>query len=414
MKILRIIARLNVGGPARHVVWLTNRLQDKEFRSSLIAGTVPPGEEDMSYFAAEHGVEPIFIEEMSRELSPKDIISLWKIYRQIRRIRPDIIHTHTAKAGTVGRTAAFLYRWFTWRTLIGHPRPVKVVHTFHGHVFHSYYSPAKTRIFIAIEKMLARFATDRIITISDQQQHEIHEQFGVGRPEQFRVVPLGLDLAQFETTTSLRHELRDLIGAADTDIVISLVGRLTAIKNIQLLLDAAAKIYGTDDPPPVRFVVIGDGELRQELEASAAKLGLSGKVSFLGNRTDVHRLLHGVDIAVLASSNEGTPLSLIEAMACGVPFVSTAVGGVVDLAGPQADERTGLKICERGILTEPGSVDSLAIGLIYLAKNERLRESLSQNGKQFVDSSYSTDRLVADVKELYRELVGDHASAVQS
>src|SRR5580765_5376916 len=169
MKILRIIARLNVGGPARHVVWLSKELQDAEFDSSLVAGTVPEGEEDMAYFAADAGVIPIYISELSRELSPRDAISLFKIYREMRAFEPDIIHTHTAKAGTVGRTAAFLYRWLTWRTLIGKPRRVKVVHTFHGHVFHSYYSPAKTRVFLFIERLLAKLATDRILVLSAQQ-----------------------------------------------------------------------------------------------------------------------------------------------------------------------------------------------------------------------------------------------------
>ena len=139
MKILRIIARLNVGGPARHVVWLTDAMREGEFETTLIAGTVPEGEEDMSYFAARHGVEPIYIKEMSRELSPKDAISLFKVYRTMLRERPDIVHTHTAKAGTVGRAAAFIYKWLTPGTLIGRPRKVRVVHTFHGHVFHSYY-----------------------------------------------------------------------------------------------------------------------------------------------------------------------------------------------------------------------------------------------------------------------------------
>ena len=154
MKVLRIIARLNVGGPARHVVWLTEQLNDDEFQSVLVAGTVPKGEEDMRYVADQHGVQPVFVEELSRELSPKDLISLFKIFREIRRQKPDIIHTHTAKAGTVGRTAALLYKLLTPGT-----RDVRVVHTFHGHVFHSYYGNLKTRIFVTIEKALARLAT---------------------------------------------------------------------------------------------------------------------------------------------------------------------------------------------------------------------------------------------------------------
>ena len=155
MKILRIIARLNVGGPARHVVWLTEALQNEEFQTSLIAGTVPPGEEDMNYFAEERAVHPHFIPEMSRELSVKDLSSLVKVCREMFRFKPDIVHTHTAKAGTIGRLAAFVYRWLTWETLIGRPRRVKIVHTFHGHVFHSYYGKVKTRIFLLIEQFLA-------------------------------------------------------------------------------------------------------------------------------------------------------------------------------------------------------------------------------------------------------------------
>src|SRR5829696_4270524 len=167
MKIVRIIARLNVGGPARHVVWLTKNLQGQEFQSVLLTGTVPDGEEDMSYFAAENGVAPVFIPEMSRELSAKDIISLWKIFRLLMREKPDIIHTHTAKAGTIGRVAGFFYRWFLWKNL-------KMIHTYHGHVFHSYYGRRKTSLFLFIERVLALF-TDRIIAISNQQKAEINE-----------------------------------------------------------------------------------------------------------------------------------------------------------------------------------------------------------------------------------------------
>ncbi len=405
MKILRIIARLNVGGPARHVVWLTDALQDDEFESELIAGTVPPGEEDMGYFADEHGVTPVYIAELSRELSPKDIVSLWRVYRQMVAYGPDIVHTHTAKAGTIGRTAAFAYRWLTWRTFLGRPRPLKVVHTFHGHVFHSYYGPAKTRIFLTIERLLARFATDRIVTISDQQFGEINGRFGVGRSDQFRVVPLGIDLAEYETASSARRLLRDEVGAGVDEIVVGFLGRLTAIKNLNLLLDAAAIVKRDGSQPPIRFVIVGDGELRGELEARSAALGLADSVRFVGHRPSVAEMIAGMDIVGLTSANEGTPLSLIEAMACGVPFISTAVGGVVDLAGDRVEQHDGFAVCERGVLVPAGSAKSFVDGLIYLAKNEKLRESLSQNGKQFVLSDYSTDRLVDDLKDLYRELV---------
>src|SRR4026207_218844 len=178
-KIIRIIARLNVGGPAKHVVWLTAGLLEAGFNTLLVTGTVPYGEEDMSYFAAEASVTPLYIREMSREISLQDVVTVWKLFRLFRSERPDIVHTHTAKAGTVGRTAGFLYRWLTPGTLIGRPREGKVVHTDHGHVFHSYYSRNRTRLFLAIERLLARIITDRLIVVSKQQSIEIGEKFRV-------------------------------------------------------------------------------------------------------------------------------------------------------------------------------------------------------------------------------------------
>src|SRR4030095_5817736 len=166
MKIVRIIARLNVGGPARHVVWLTEGLNGPECETVLVAGTVPSGEEDMSYFAAMHGVTPVFISQMSREISLKDLLTVWKLYRLFLRERPDVVHTHTAKAGTVGRVAGLLYRWLTPAALWGHPRSCSFVHTYHGHIFHGYYGRVKTRLFIGIARMLARLGTDRIVVVS--------------------------------------------------------------------------------------------------------------------------------------------------------------------------------------------------------------------------------------------------------
>src|SRR5256886_8978404 len=168
MKILRIIARLNVGGPAKHVVWLTAGLRSSECETLLVAGTVPPGEDDMGYFAEEMGVRPLFVTEMTREISLKDALTIWKLFRLFLRERPDIVHTHTAKAGTVGRLAGLLYRWLTPGTLLGRPRTCKFVHTYHGHIFHSYYGPLKTRLFVIIERVLARLVTDRIVVISEQ------------------------------------------------------------------------------------------------------------------------------------------------------------------------------------------------------------------------------------------------------
>jgi glycosyltransferase involved in cell wall biosynthesis len=399
MKILRIIARLNVGGPARHVVWLTERLNDDEFESVLVAGTVPKGEESMNYIADEHGVKPIFIEEMSRELSAKDVISLIKIFREIRRQRPDIIHTHTAKAGTVGRAAALLYRLSTFGR-----RRVRVVHTFHGHVFHSYYGGLKTRLFVTIEKLLARLATDKIVVISPQQRAEINEQFNVGRSDQFEVIPLGIDLDKLAVSDEDRDGFRAEIGVRPEQMIVGFVGRLTEIKDISLYLQVAAEVSKTADAPPSRFVVAGEGHLRAALEQEARELGLGEAVTFLGNRTDTERVYAGTDIVALTSLNEGTPLSLIEAMAARRPVISTLVGGVRDLLGEVVEEQDGFRVCERGIGIEGRSPADYTKGLIYLMKNEKVRKTLAENARVFVHSEYSKDRLVDDIKRLYRRL----------
>lgn len=397
-RIVRIIARLNVGGPARHVVWLTSKLHEPEFESTLIAGTVPPGEEDMSYFAEENGVEPIYLAELSRELSPKDIISVVKIFRELRRLRPDIVHTHTAKAGAVGRTAAFLYKYLTFGTLVGRPRKVRKVHTFHGHVFHSYYGSFKTRIFILIEKLLAK-TTDRIIVISDQQLDEIAGKFKIGRREQFTVIPLGIE--PIEKSVVSKTSLREEFSIPEDRLIAGFIGRLTEIKNLDLLLETASLCQ--KDAVPVHFAIVGDGHLREALERRSAELNLSN-ISFAGNRKEIGPVLSELDLFVLTSRNEGTPLSMIEAMAAGVPVVSTAVGGVVDLAGRIEKQEDGFEIAVRAVLVSTFDPADFQKGLLYLLKSEKVRETLGLRSAQFVDERYSVTRLVSDVAQLYRDV----------
>jgi glycosyltransferase involved in cell wall biosynthesis len=406
IKIVRIIARLNVGGPARHVVWLTKELKNVEFQTVLLAGTVPKGEEDMSYFAAENNVAPIFIEEMSRELSLKDVVSLWKVYVQIKREKPDIIHTHTAKAGTIGRVSGFFYRWLTFGTLIGKPRRLKLVHTYHGHVFHSYYGSLKTKIFLFIEKTLARLATDKIVVISGQQYKEIHERFGVGHAEQFATIPLGIDLEPFRNWRSKQNFLREEVGARPDEILVGLVGRLTEIKNISLLLEVA-QIYRTEkyeNFTKLKFIIVGDGNMRRDLEREAETRGVNDVVTFLGNRNDTEIFYAGLDIIALTSLNEGTPLSLIEAMANEKAVISTAVGGTIDLLGQVKRESDGFQICERGLLAASKDARGFFNGLVYLAENENLRKKLGASGQNFVESQYGKARLVNDIKNLYDKL----------
>jgi glycosyltransferase involved in cell wall biosynthesis len=415
MKIVRIIARLNVGGPARHVVWLTAGLREAGCETVLVAGVVPQGEDDMGYFAAAHGVEPLIIPEMSREISPKDVLTVWKLYRLLKRERPDIVHTHTAKAGTVGRIAGLLYRWLTFATLTGHPRRCRFVHTYHGHIFHSYYGKLKTRIFLLIEKALARMATDRIVVISAQQYAEIHEEFGVGSAQQFAVIPLGLDTSVFANWQKLRHLMRDELEASETDVLVGIVGRLAEVKNHALFLQAAArfkKTVGVDkDGRRVRFLIIGDGHLRGKLEAQARELGLDADVKFLGTRDDPEKFYPALDVVALTSLNEGTPLTLIEAMANSRACVATSVGGVVDLLGEKvksahssgADE-SAWAVCERGLLVRPKDAEAFSSALARVVNDEALRRELGARALRFIEQHYSKERLLADVMNLYREM----------
>lgn len=411
MKILRIIARLNVGGPARHVVWLSEGLRSEGYETVLVSGVVPPGEDDMSYVASEAGVEPRVIPQMSREISVKDALTVWKLYRLMVREQPDLVHTHTAKAGTVGRVAGVMYRWLTPATLVGKPRSCRFVHTYHGHVFHSYYGAAKTRLFLTIEKALARLATDRIVVISEQQRQEINEQFRVGRRAQFAVIPLGIDLDIYANWKERRAQAREQLGAGPDDHLIGIVGRLTEVKNHRLFLEAAASLKKS--AARARFAVIGDGNLRAELESQAAALGLENDVVFTGTRNDPENFYPGLDIVALTSLNEGTPLSLIEGMANARPVIATAVGGVVDLLGAQTgpSSDTGFRICERGISIPSGDAGAFARGLKYLLENETLRHDLGERGRDFVTHNYAKQRLLGDINELYAELLQGIKSA---
>jgi len=374
MRVLRIIARLNVGGPAKHVVWLHEGLAKLGHESLLVTGTLPAGEQDMTHFATDHGVTPVVIPTMSRELSPADVITIWRLWRLMREFRPDIVHTHTAKAGAAGRIAGLFYR------------RAKFVHTYHGHVFHSYYGRWKTRFFLAIERILARINTDRIVVLSEQQLHEIRDDFHVGSAEQFRIVPLGIDfqeLAEPGPAESRPH----------TQLVVGIVGRVAPIKNHEMFLRVAERLRGR-----ARFVVYGDGADRAALERRA------GIVEFAGTlpARDVYRSL---DIVALTSRNEGTPLALIEAMACGKPVIATSVGGVVDLLGEVVERRDGFEIRERGITAAPDDDAGFASGLAFLLKDGTLRLELSERGVLFVENRYSKERLVTDILSLYSEIL---------
>ncbi len=415
MKIVRVIARLNVGGPAQHVVWLTREMAAAGHHAVLVAGSVPPGETDMAYFAAQNRVEPIIIPEMSRELSLRDLSVVWKLLRLFWRERPDVIHTHTAKAGAVGRAAAFLYRLAIRLPFTEHRTRPAVVHTYHGHVFHSYYGRLRTRIFLAIERLLARVATDRIVVLSPQQLQEIHGHFKVGRRAQFAIVRLGLDLTPYHDSSQRRAQARAALRLGEQTVAIGIVGRLTAVKNHRLFMRAAASLIeqrGTRSEPCVHFLVVGGGHLECELKQEARALGIQDWLMFLGDRNDLGEIYPALDIVALSSLNEGTPLTLIEAMASGRSVVSTAVGGVIDLMGREADapRLPGITVHATGLLVHAQSPDTLAAAFDYLVDRPGDRLAMGRRGAEFVEATYDLSRLVNDLKQLYEALAPSGAN----
>jgi glycosyltransferase involved in cell wall biosynthesis len=376
IRVMRIIARLNVGGPAIHVTLLTERLAPPDFESMLVCGHIGPGEGNMAYLAEARGVQPVYVAELGRELSPlRDLVTLAKLWRLMRRFRPDVVHTHTAKAGFVGRIAAWLARV-----------PVRV-HTYHGHVFHGYFSPARTRMFLWLERFTARLS-DRLITISPALKDELVNTYHIAPESKFTVVPLGLELALYAETPRGQGTFR-----ADFDIppdapLIGIVGRIVPIKNHALFVQMAAKLRAA--LPDAHFVVIGDGDCRAGVEAQVNALNLWDAVTFTGWLQDLRPAYSAMDVLVISSDNEGTPVSIIEALAAGVRVVSTAVGGVPDL----------LRGGDYGRLVPPNDPDILAAAVIA-----SLAEPEPSTARRDIVAAYDITRLAADLASLYRSLL---------
>jgi glycosyltransferase involved in cell wall biosynthesis len=339
---------------------------------------------------------------MSRELSWRDGMVVLKLLRLLFRLKPRIVHTHKAKAGAAGRVAAQLYRWLTPSAILLRPRDCQIVHTYHGHIFHSYYGAAKTKLFITIERALARICTDRIITISEQQRSEIVGRFRVGRMTQAEVVPLGIDL---DATNGGSQQLRKDFGLTQNDFLIGIVGRLCEVKNHSLMI-AAAKLLKTGGFGG-KIIVLGDGHLRGDLERKATSLHLDDTVIFAGFREDILSLYAGLDLVILTSLNEGTPLTLIEALGCGRAVAATEVGGVVDIMGRFRESKQGFKIWDHGITAKSGDAEGLSNGIRFLADNAELRIEMGELGSKFVRSRMSKERLISDIEKLYTVLISN-------
>jgi glycosyltransferase involved in cell wall biosynthesis len=405
IKVVRLITRLNNGGPAKHVVWLNSGLNEDAFDSVLVAGSVEENENSLDGYAAFYGIHPYYVPQMTRSVSfTKDAVSLYKVIRLFFREKPDVIHTHTSKAGFIGRAGALVYNLF---------HDAKVVHTFHGHTFHSYFGPLKGRVFLAIERFFARYATDRIVVISGRQFEEINKVFQVGKAEQFDIIPLGVDMALEDTDGAARQSIpfREEF-ELDGYLVVGVVGRIAPVKNHRMFLTAASMMLKSGYGDRVRFVIIGEGAERDtsELREFVRKEGMEGFVVFAGNRHDTRNFYDALDIVALTSVNEGTPLSLIEAMAAEKPFVATDVGGVGDLmvSTPKAvDGFGGFRMYSNGILVDVGDAVGFAAALGMLAENEALRNQMGNKGREFVRINYSKERLIRDMESLYMRLIPD-------
>ncbi|MCA0456619.1 MAG: glycosyltransferase family 4 protein [Chloroflexi bacterium] len=376
IKIMNLIARLNVGGPAVAVTHLTEQLGAPDYESLLVCGTIEPGEGDMSYYAIERGITPIIIPELGRSLSPiRDIRTLWKVYQLIRQEKPDVIHTHAAKAGFVGRVAAWL---------AGVP---VIVHTFHGHVFRGYFSPTKTQFFIVLERLTARMS-DTVITLSDGLRRELAEEYHITRKGRITVLPLGLDLKYLTEMPRKTGDFRKAYNIPFDAPLVGIVGRITPIKNHPLFLQAALKIR--EQLPNARFAIVGDGETRAETEALVDQLGLREAVIFTGWQKDMGKVYSDLDVLVISSVNEGTPVTVIEALAAGCPVVATAVGGLPDL----------LDHGKLGKLVEQDAT-ALCSGIVDTLNSP----PDGHEAQTLMVDRYGIERLVKDLDGLYRGIL---------
>ncbi len=384
-KVLRIINRFNLGGPTYNATFLTRFLND-DFETVLIGGLPEEGETDSFHIPEEYQIKPTLIKELKRIPNFKtDRQAYKKIKAIIKEFKPDIVHTHASKAGALGRRAAFACKV-----------PI-VVHTYHGHVFHSYFSKWKTALIKLIERNLAK-KTSAVITISEKQKKEICDIHKISAPDKTFVIPLGFDLVKFNLNREeKRTKTRNEFGIKDDEIAIAIIGRITKIKNHDFFLDVINKILEENQNIKIKVFIVGDGDLTEHISKRASQINNKfGDIVILTSWIfDIATFNPGMDIISLTSDNEGTPVSLIEAQASGIPIITTDVGGIRDIV---LDGETGYIIPKNDI-------NLFSIKLLELINDKVKRESFSKNGWEFVKDKFHYTRLVKDVEELYYKLL---------
>lgn len=379
VRVLRLFSRLNVGGPSLHVVLLTAGLRPLGYETRLVVGHESPREGNLLDWAREHGVACEQLAGLGREIRPlSDFQSLVSIYRLMREFRPHIVHTHTAKAGLLGRLAA---------RLAGAP---VIVHTFHGHVLRGYFGPARNRLFRWIETRLAGWSS-ALVAVSESVKADL-VSLGVSEAGRIRVIPLGLELEPLSGALP-RGGLRLPAGVPAGSPLVGAVGRLAPIKDLPTLLQAAVRVRASR--PDVHFALVGDGEERSLLEREVCRLGLTAAVHFLGWQKDMRAVYGDLDLVVNTSRNEGTPVALIEALAAARPVVATRVGGTPDL----------LQGGRFGLLVPPADADALAAAILLSLAEPEPAAARARAGQLHVLERHSSTRLVEDMDRLYRELL---------
>ena len=391
-KVLRIINRLNLGGPTFNAAFLT-KFMAPEYETLLLSGEKDQSEASSEFILHEMGLKPVYIPEMMRPVNPwHDRIAFNKIKNIIKEFKPDIVHTHAAKAGALGRLAA-----------INQKVPV-IVHTFHGHVFHSYFHPLKTRVFLEIERYLAA-KSSAIIAISQKQKQELTEIYKVADPEKVRIVSLGFDLHKFQhNQEEKRIAFRRSFQIDDDEIAIGIIGRLVPVKNHELFLRGLANILKVSDKK-IRAFIIGDGEERMKIEQLATSLNIEytkgcpptekKPLTFTSWMTNIDEVNAGMDIITLTSFNEGTPVSLIEAQASNKPIVCTRVGGIEDVVLEG----------ETAFLSDVNDLEGYSSNLLKVVESVHLRNGHDSKGFDHVIERFHYSRLINDMKALYSSLL---------
>lgn len=389
-RVTRIIARLNIGGPAIQAISLTRLMQDRGYATRLVRGRESPAEGNMDHLAQELGVVPTLVSSLRRDPGPGDIEALREIVSILRRDRPHLVHTHAAKGGTLGRLAALLAWPRRGR------RPV-LVHTFHGHSLSGYFSGRTAGFYRRIERLLARF-TDCLVAVSSEVRDDL-VALGVAEADKFEVIPLGFDLSPFTNDSERAHRratLRAEWGIGSDEQLVTLVARLVPIKRVDRFLRVAHELSSR---PGIRFAIVGDGELNETLRGSADAVAAGDGLVWAGFRLDIPDVCFASDVIMLTSDNEGTPVSLIEAQAAGVPVVSTDVGGV----------RSVVVDGETGFVAESGDIDGLAKAVTSILDDSETAVRMAAAGRKRATDLYRLERLVDDHDRLYRSLLGSRA-----